>query len=403
MAIRGDRTRRADRGADSRTAGSRSDERGFTTIFVGMIATVLIAAVGLGVDTAGVTFERGRVQHSADAAALAIAQDCALDKVACSASGARTSATYLTDQNSPGATVPADGVTLTGSTVKVTVKKTASTSFLTAVGIQSKQVTGEATATWVGHPLEGASVLPMGIPYCTYKNNMAPATTPVLFRTDVVSVVFNVITQGGVVGRLITNLLGDLLSVTESCTSPSGLNLKMLRGPIWLSGLEGAVNGVFNWNSSICNMKLGTLTGFLGSTVSAVIPSNCMNKLGTSIAKGQIVLLPIYEPSISLDKLGLELDGCLLGICSAKVPPRIGVKVLGFAPFKITGWNYPTNSNPDPNAPLCSSINLLVQPPASVGCNGIQGYFVKSMTKDPDFTYSPTAADFGASAVSLTN
>jgi hypothetical protein len=246
-------------------------------------------------------------------------------------------------------------------------------------------------------------MLPMGIPYCMYKANQPPATTPFLLRSDVISVVFNVIVQGGTLGRLITTLLGDLLGVTDSCTGPTGLNLKMLRGPIWLSGLEGALHGAFNWNSSVCNMHLGTIDGFLGSTMSSVIPSSCVNKLGSSIKKGQIVLLPVYVPSISLQQLGLELDGCLLGICSAKIPPRIGIKVLGFAPFKITGWNYPNNSNPDGNAPQCFSIALLVHPPASIGCNGIQGYFLNSMQANPDFTYSQSGADYGATSVTLSN
>lgn len=381
---------------------SGRDERGATTVIIVMLFAGLIGAVGVGVDTSSLAFQRSRAQNSADAAAVAIAQDCALKKANCTAAGAASTATYFASKNSSGGTVTVPGgATPTSGSVRVRVEKTVPTRLLSFVGVDSKNVAAEARATWGGHPTQGSPVLPMGIPYCTYAANKAPATTPLLLRSDLVSVVFNVIVQGGVLGRLITTLLGDLLAVTESCTSPEGLNLKMLRGPIWLSGLEGAINGALNWNSSICNMHLGTITGFLGSTVSAVIPSNCMNKLGTSITKGQVVLLPIYQPSIALQQLGLELDGCLLGICSAKVPPRIGVKVLGFAPFKITGWNYPSNSQPDPNAPTCAAINLLTHPPASVGCQGIQGYFVSSMTKDPEFTYSPTGADFGAGAVEL--
>ncbi len=385
-----------------RSAHSR--ERGATTVIVGMLMTAMLAAVGIGVDTGSMTYQRSRAQHAADAAVSAIAHDCADGKVTCTAAGAQSTADYFVTQNAGSGTATIPGtVNTSSSSVTVNVAKTVNTGFFGMLGIKSKIVRASATASYAGHPTEGTSVLPMAVPYCMYKNNLPPSTTPLLLRSDVVSVVFNVIVQGGVVGRLITNLLGDLLGVTEACTSSTGLNLKMLRGPIWLSGLEGAVNGVFNWNSSICNMHLGTLTGFLGSTISAVIPSNCMNKLGTTIQRGQIVLLPIYEPSISLPQLGLEMDACLLGICSAKIPPRIGVKVLGFAPFKITGWNYSGNSQPDPNAPACASIDLLTHPSASIGCNGIQGYFVKSYSKDPDFLYSPSGADFGAYSVAISN
>lgn len=370
---------------------------------VALLMTVLLASVGLGVDTGSLALQGSRVQHSADAAAAAIAQDCVLGKSTCSAAGAANTATYFANQNSSGgtATVPG-GASPTAGIVRVKVEKTVPTNFFAFIGVSSKPVSASATATWGGNPTEGAPVLPMGVPWCMYQGNLPPSTTPLLLRSDVISVVFNVIVQGGVAGRVITTLLGDLLGVTEACTSPTGVNLKMLRGPIWLSGLEGTVNGAFNWNSSVCNMHLGTVDGFLGSTTSAVIPSNCMNKLGNQIKRGQVVMLPVYVPSISLQQLGLEMDVCLpLAICSAKVPPRIGVKVVGFAPFKITGWNYSGNSQPDPNAPACASINLLTHPSASVGCNGIQGYFVKSMQANADFTYAPDGMDLGANVVKL--
>lgn len=387
---------------------ARSEERGATAVVVGMLMTALVAAAGIGIDTSNMAYQRTRIQHSADAAVNAIALDCAQGKTTCSQAGAQSTANYFVVQNSGSGTATIPG-TVNASSTSVTVKvdKTVNTGFFGLLGIGSKSVQASATATYSGHPVEGAPMLPMAVPYCMWKANQAPATTPILLRSDLISVVFNVIVQGGAVGRLITGLLGELLNVTDSCTSPEGVNLKMLRGPIWLSGIEDALHSTFNWNSSVCNMKVGTIDGFLGSTVSSVIPSNCITKLGSSIKKNQVILVPIYQPSITLDQLGLELvvDVCILSICTykTKIPPRIGVKVLGFAPFKITGWNFPTNSNPDPNAPLCGAINLLTHPPASVGCQGIQGYFVKSFTRDPDFTYSPTGADFGASSVAISN
>lgn len=385
---------------------ARPDERGATTVVVAMLLTTMVAALGIGIDTSSMAYQRTRIQHAADAAVSAIALDCAEGKTGCSQAGAQSTANYFVTQNAGSGTATIPGTVNTSSaSVTVKVDKTVNTGFFGLLGNGSKSVSASATATYTGHPLEGAPMLPMAVPYCMWKANQAPATTPLLLRSDLVSVVFNVIVQGGTAGRLITGLLGELVNVTESCTTPEGLNLKMLRGPIWLSGVEEAVNSTFNWNSSVCNMRVGTIDGFLGSTLSSVIPSNCVNKLGSQIKKNQIILVPIYRPSISLDKLGLEVevDVCVLSICTykTKVPPRIGVKVLGFAPFKITGWNFPTNSNPDPNAPACAAITLLTHPPASVGCQGIQGYFVKSFTRDPEFTYSPTGANLGAYSVAI--
>lgn len=387
---------------------ARSKERGATTVVVALLLIALVAAAGIGIDTGNMAYQRTRAQHSADAAASAIALDCAQGKAACSPAGAQSTADYFVTQNAGSGTATIPGtVDTSSSSVTVKVDKTVDTGFFGLLGIGSKTVTTAATATYAGHPMEGAPMLPMAVPYCMWKANQAPATTPLLLRSDLIGVVFNVIVQGGALGRLITGLLGELLSVTDSCSTPEGLNLKMLRGPIWLSGVEDALHSVFNWNSSVCNMRVGTIDGFLGSTLASVIPSNCINKLGNQIKKGQIILVPIYRPSITLDQLGLELevDLCLLGICTykTKIPPRIGVKVLGFAPFKITGWNFPTNSNPDPNAPACAAITLLTIPRVSVGCQGIQGYFVESFTKDPNFSYSPSGADFGAHSVALSD
>lgn len=382
------------------------DERGVAAIFFGLSLAILMAGLGLSMDIGNVSYQDMRAQQAADTAARQIAGSCAKDGVG-TTECATSQASIIVARTFPSA-VTTPTISSPTKLVTVTVDKDIPTTLLSLIGIRSKHVRATAKASWNnGFPVDGTPVLPMGVPYCMYKNNLPPATARLLLRTDVVSVVFNVIVQGGVAGRVITTLLGDLAGITESCTPPpgyatGGLNLRMLRGPIWLSGLEGAVNGLFNWNSSICNMHLGTISGFLGSTVSSVIPPPCVNKLGSQIKKGQLVLLPVYVPSMTFDKLGLEMDACLLGICSAKVPPRIGVKVLGFTPFRITGWKFPGNSQPDPAAPACASITLLVHPSASVGCNGIQGYFLKSITRDPNFTYGPAGADFGASSVKLT-
>jgi Flp pilus assembly protein TadG len=368
-----------------------------SAIIVALAMSVLFGSAALSVDYGHMVLERRNAQNAADAAARAVATDCVLKRSTCSTDA--TTRTTIVARNA-GSTATSTGSKV-GTSYTVDVAKPVDMAFAKLWGNSTNTVHAHAKATWGGFPVEGAPMLPMAIPYCTYKNNEPPATTPILLRSDVISVVFNVIVQGGTLGRAITTLLGELTGVTESCASSTGLNLKMIRGPIWMSGLEGTLHGTFVWNSSVCNMKTGTIDGFLGSTTSAVIPSSCVNKLGTMIKKGQVITLPIYEPSISLDKLGLELDGCLLGVCSAKIPPRIGVKVLGFAPFKITGWNYPNNVNLDPNAPPCAAINLLTHPPASVGCAGIQGYFVKSMMRDPDWTYSPNGVDLGASSVTM--
>ena len=55
---------------------------------------------------------------------------------------------------------------------------------------------------------------------------------------------------------------------------------------------------------------------------------------------------------------------------------------------------------------LESVVNLLLgivptNLTASISCNGLQGYFTKSFTKDPNFQYEVGGEDFGASYASL--
>lgn len=384
--------------------GGRREERGATTVFIAAFLTVLLVSMGLSIDVGNAYFQERKMQTSADNSALAIARDCSVgDLLKCSSNpltGAPATAKDFTDQNSLGAS-SSTALDVVDSTVRVTVNRNVPFSFMKSIGVTSKNVTTTAKATWAGHPTEGSPMLPLGVPYCLYKNNLPPATTPLLLRSDVVSVVFNVVVQGGVLGRVITTLLGDLVGATEACTNSDGQDVVMLRGPVWLSGIEGTVNGTFHWDSSICNMRLGDINAFVGGASSSLIPSNCVNKLGGQIQRGQVVTLPVYLPANNVLQAGFVTDVCVLRVCSVKVPPRLGVRVIGFAPFRITGWNYPGNAQLDPHAPACSSITLPTHPAAGIGCNGIQGYFLKNMQADPNFTYAPDGLDLGANGVRL--
>jgi hypothetical protein len=76
-------------------------------------------------------------------------------------------------------------------------------------------------------------------------------------------------------------------------------------------------------------------------------------------------------------------------------------RIVGFAPFKITGWQEPGNTKNDASAtPSC--VNIL-----TVTCQGIQGYFVRSVVQDPEqvFAYDKNAPDLGGVRLSakLTN
>jgi hypothetical protein len=90
-------------------------------------------------------------------------------------------------------------------------------------------------------------------------------------------------------------------------------------------------------------------------------------------------MLPVYESSSPLTILSSSLT----------------MKIVGFAPFKITGWNEPGNAKVDSSAtPACANILYLL---STITCQGIQGYFVRSAVMDPDqvFAYNSSAPDLG--------
>jgi hypothetical protein len=345
----------------------KRDERGVTAIVVGLMATTLIATAGLSMDVGKLVVERQHVQTGADNAALAIAQDCALRRVSCSTTGSSSTASLLVSQNVDGATATVPGtVAPSTETVTVNVTKNVPLSFASAIGIKPKTVRATAKASWDQAPKEGYPLLPMAVGYCQYKANAYPADGHILIRTDLLSSAV----------KSVANLLG-LLGLKgffgeRDCTGPTGTTLKMSDGAVWLTALVDALDLFDISNMSLCNMKVKVFTTMLVTSISPVIaPTACVNKLKI----GTIAMMPIYESTSPLTVLSSSIT----------------MRIVGFAPFKITGWREPGNAKNDSSAsPDC--VNIL-----TVTCQGIQGYFVRSVVQDPDqvFAYDSTAPDLG--------
>jgi len=350
----------------------RSRERGVTTVMIGLLATTLIASVGMSVDVGNAYVQRQRLQTATDNAALAIAQDCALYRSTCTTGGtnpAKATADLVVSQNIGGASTSVTGpVSPTSTSVKVTSTKSIPFSFASVIGVAPKTATVTATATWDKAPQEGYPLLPMAVGYCQYKANAFPATNHILIRTDLLSA-----TLKGLIATL--NLLGIPLTnffPASTCTGSQGNTLNMSNGAVWLTALVDALDLFDISNMSLCNMKVKIFTTMLVTAVTPVIaPTACVNKLKV----GTIAMMPIYESISPLTVLSSSIT----------------LRIVGFAPFKITGWQEPGNAKNDATAsPSCLNILTLT-------CQGIQGYFVRSVVQDPDqvFAYDDDAPDLG--------
>lgn len=373
-------------------------ERGAAALIVAISMSVLLGSAAISVDYGHMVYEQRRVQQAADAAARAVAIDCATTAACTQADTDRTAASM--SMGNSGATSDSAGLlSASAGSYTVQVSKPVGLAFAALWGDGDGVVRARATATWSVRPREGTSLIPFAVPYCTYAQNLPPSTTHIRLRTDATNALSSGVSGGESIESVMTKLRAN--GAAESCETPDG-PATMLFGPIPLSAYNPKNGGSPHWDSSFCRLKLHDYDqGF--ADISNQIKAGCLNKMSKLLSVDQIILVPIYVPASNLDTLGILADSCAGGGgCKVTGPhPMIDTKILGFAAFHITGFNFSTNGkDPDDGWAACPTVKI--GSGSAVGCKGMQGYFVKSMTPDPDFEYGPGGIDFGVSSVKLT-
>lgn len=442
----------------TRLLGGRAvnrDERGVSAIFFGLALSVFVGALGLSVDVGNVAYQRNNAQHAADLSARTLAISCAKNPTGSECASLQASARTIAGQSIQGATVTAVRTASAGR-VQVTVHKDVPTPLLGVLGVESKPVEATAVASGSGHPTEGTLAIPLGVSYCTWKNNAGFAGTPAesqhktAIRTDTLQ------SLRVMLSAIDTSALRTLLDVegfqnyldtkaVDSCAQEDGTQIGTFKGAVWLTGetvVGPIIKGLFGWDASKCELRTNIeLSTFLGGLQGAALrPQGCASQFGNGkpVDKGKTILIPVFTPYSTLQShYGLKLaTACasLLGATKScvEVPPKLGVEVVGFAPFVVTGWTYPGDpTNTDATvacAPIGMAYNLktallktlsLVELianlglsivngllgqdlTASISCNGLQGYFTRTLVKDPRFTYSSGNDEFGAQYIRLT-
>lgn len=143
-------------------------EQGNVTIIVSFMLVVLLGAGALALDIGALVVQRGTLTNGADAVALAVARDCALNAVEgtppCDGSAA---ADYLEANGSSGASLVGSpsftGVQLDGraGTVTVVATTTSAPVFAGVLGVDATSVTTSAAARWA--PVIAMDVLSLAI------------------------------------------------------------------------------------------------------------------------------------------------------------------------------------------------------------------------------------------------
>lgn len=313
-------------------------ERGATAVIVGILLVPLIGCLAIALDVGALYVERGQLQNGADAAALAIAQECAEDGK-CD-SPAALAATFSDANANDGAANNLAPVFPNDHTVVVTTSTLEASSgdsalhhpFAALIGIESTTVFASATAEW-GTP-RASMVLPLALSYCEF---MASG------------------------GGSVEKLLLIRYDTNVSCKGPDG-------HPI--PGGFGWLNRPDRGCATFIDLANGTADSEPGNSY----PRACDSTLGG--LKGTTVLVPIFDGSVNAKGVVKKYE------------------LWGFAAFTITGWKFAGGGYPqvstDPAAPKCSG-----------SCRGVQGYFTEWVSLEDAGDIELGGPNLGAAIVRL--
>ena len=270
----------------SRLTARLREERGAVAVVVALMMVPLLGCAAIAVDVAAVRAEQQQLQGAADAAALAVAADCA--RGACG--NTVTTATALVQANGPGpgGTLGTPTVAVDATGVTVTARATQQHWFAPVLGIGSSAVSRSSRASWTG--AETATVLPLAVSLCEYRKQVA--------------------------AQPLTSLTRSVITLpTTGCTPATG-----------------AVSPAASWvttSASTCMLSTSvgaTLTQYRTSpsATTSNVPPTCRDAL--SDLAGTTVLLPVFDATGT----------------TAGVPTYT---VHGFAAFRVDGFTSATGGS----------------------------------------------------------
>lgn len=307
-------------------------------MIVAFAVVALIGCAAIAIDTGALYSERAQLQSAADAAALAIAQECSQTRNCTNPALEMATAQDMANANANDGASNVSSLTYPTSnsvTVQTTTRdgKTGAgflaLTFAPVLGIKTDTVSATSTARF-GSPARGPAVLPLAFAPCNFKLNGA----------------IQVISRHG-----------DTGGTSCSSTSPSGQLLP----------------GGFGWlatPSAVCNATVDiAVNAMMTSDTGISLPTGCAAVL--TATANQTVLLPVYGDSNGSGGTGWY-------------------KITGWAAFRLLGWNFPGFSYQN---------NAYTGATCKGDCKGIIGQFVSFVSLNDKFT--GTGPDLGANIVTL--
>lgn len=348
-------------------------ERGASAVIFGLLLVPLIGTLAISVDVGGLYAEKAQLQNGADAAALAVAYECAVDND-CTGSGTIASG-YAAANALDGFTTSFAPTFPAPQTVRVDVETENSDGsdglrhpFAAVLGFDATTVPAHAVAIY-GAPSAG-NVIPLALSYCDFAEAETGELTMVEYDQN------------------------------KTCNGPDGK----------------PIMGGFGWldqGSGECLAYVDLEDGTVGSDPGIDPPQNCESLLqalqNATTPEERTVYLPIYKCSSDPE----DAD------CSNGINGQHGEFVIWqFAAFEVTGWMFSGVGNalmynPDPNAPGCAANNGGGGGPGGGGgnqggggannnnCRGIQGFFKEYISLEQFAEISTTPSGTGLTAVKL--
>ena len=269
---------------------------GVAGVFVAITVATLLGFVGFAVDIGAMYDERRQLTNGADAAVLAIAEDCAL-KITCNPGSAKKTAQDFANANADDGAAFIESVSLdvAAKTVRVDTgtltpsgDRVFAPFFAQVIGWDGATVYGSASALW-GYPSSIRNALPLIISECEFPEQVPTPENP---------------------SPNLTLYFHDGNNA-EECNATAGMD----------GNDDGKLAGGFGWldTDGDCSSDLSTGTWYLADPGSSA--SNGCKPSDISILIGEPTPLPIFD-----DLVGVGAGG--------------KYHIVGFALFEITGYNF---------------------------------------------------------------
>lgn len=323
---------------------AKQGDRGAVAVWVGVLMVPFLILCALAIDIGAMNADRQRLQTGADAAALAVAQECSV--AACPLTTAEAVAQQLASGNDPiGGTADAEIIALRPGYVELRTESSREQWFVPG----SSEMSAVSAASW-GHP-SGGTTLPFIFSSCQLRALGIISTDAATAPTGLVE------SAVGRTYRLTLSKAND-----AGCVGANGLN--MPGGFGWLNATSG------------CTVTTRILGSFAGGTGGSQA-STCTPVLRDEVIERATGLLPVFQ-SIS----GVSGGG---SNGNYKVVAYIAVTLER---FRFQGQNcYPASA--------CATSN------PGAGSGWIEVTVRKYVDTDSPFETSPTAPGIGTALIDL--